>query len=95
MKYTVADRTSSRFISTARPYGFRRFGQAGAQVRCITTRASPQTLAAIAVGRLQGSVTPPLWGKLELTGSVFPQRGTLRRVREHRGCRYGIPTFPC
>ena len=73
VKYTVADSTASRFISTSRPYGFRRFGQAGMQLRLYhDTRIAADTGRNRGGVDFKGSVTPPLWGKLELTGSVFP-----------------------
>ena len=73
VKYTVADSTASRFISVAQPYGFRKFGQAGMQVRLThDTRMAADTGRNRGGVNFTGAVTPPLWGKLEVTGSVFP-----------------------
>jgi len=73
VRYTVADSSASRFISEARPYGFRRFGQAGLQLRLYhDTRMAADTGRNRGGVDFKGSVTPPLWGTVELTGSVFP-----------------------
>ncbi len=73
VKYTVADSTSNRFISLVRPYGFRRFGQAGAQLRMYhDTRVAADTGRNRGGVDFTGNVNPPVWGTLELTGSVFP-----------------------
>lgn len=73
VRYTVADSSASRFISEARPYGFRRFGQAGLQVRLFhDTRMASDTGRNRGGVDFKGSVTPPRWGTLEFTGSVFP-----------------------
>jgi hypothetical protein len=84
VKYTVADSTASRFISTARPYGFRKFGQAGMQLRLThDTRMAPDTGRNRGGVNFTGSVTPPLWGKLELTGSVYPKAMDVEETYEN------------
>ena len=73
VRYTAADSTIGRFISTARPYGFRKFGQAGVQMRLQhDTRVKPDTGRNRGGVNFTGAVNPPLWGKLELNGSVYP-----------------------
>jgi hypothetical protein len=73
VRYTRADSTASQFISTARPYGFRRFGQAGVQMRLYhDTRVAADTGRNRGGVDFRGAVNPPLWGKLELNGSVYP-----------------------
>ena len=73
VRYTVADSLGGRFISQARPYGFRRFGQAGAQLRLFhDTRVAADTGRKRGGVDFTGIVNPPLWGSLELAGTVFP-----------------------
>lgn len=78
--YTVADSSASRFIAEARPYGFRRFGQAGAQVRLFhDTRMAADTGRNKGGIGFKGPVSPPLWGTFEFTGSVFPSMWDVER----------------
>lgn len=73
VRYTVADSARDRFISEARPYGFRRFAEAGAQLRLYhDTRIAADTGSNRGTFDFEGPVPPPLWGTLELAGSVFP-----------------------
>ncbi len=96
VKYTLADSTSDRFISLVRPYGFRRFGQAGAQLRMYhDTRVAADTGRNRGGVDFTGSVNPPVWGTFELTGSVFPAvwdvEGTYESIA---AVATGFLTFP-
>ena len=96
VRYTVADSTAPKFISTTRPYGFRRFGQAGAQLRLFhDTRIASDT------GRSRGGydfsapVNPLLWGTAEITGSYYPAAWDVESAYESlAGVATAYLTFP-
>lgn len=73
VRYTVADSAAGRFISGERPYGFKRFGQAGAQVRLFhDTRMAADTGRNRGGVDFKGAITPPLWGTFDASASVYP-----------------------
>jgi len=73
VRYTSTDSTANRFISQSRNYGFGKFGQAGALLKLYyDTRNAPDTGRARGGFSFGGSVTPPLWGALDLSASVYP-----------------------
>ena len=96
VRYTVADSMQNRFISAERPYGFRRFGQAGAQLRLYhDTRVAADTGRNRGGVEFKGSVTPPLWGTLALTGSVFAPAWDVESTYENvAGVATAYLTFP-
>jgi hypothetical protein len=96
MRYTKADSIASRFISVARPYGFRRFGQAGMQLRVYhDTRIAADTGRNRGGIDFKGVVNPPLWATLEVTGSVFPAMWDVESTYENvAGVATAYLTFP-
>jgi hypothetical protein len=75
VRYTTTDSVRTRFISTERPYGFPRFGQAGVQlVAHYDTRVVPDTVKPRAVFDLAASGYPGIWSATSayesLSGSV-------------------------
>jgi hypothetical protein len=96
VRYTRADSTASQFISTARPYGFRRFGQAGVQMRLYhDTRVAADTGRNRGGVDFRGAVNPPLWGKLELNGSVYPAAWDVESTYENvEAVATAFLTFP-
>lgn len=96
VRYTVADSTPGRFISSARPYGFKRFGQAGAQVRLFhDTRMAADTGRNRGGVDFKGAVVPPLWGTLDMSASVYPAAWDVESTYEKVGAvATAYLTFP-
>jgi len=74
VRYTSTDSTANRFISQQRPYGFRRFAQAGLQLQLhYDTRSAPE-LPDLAGGtellKLEKDY-PTLWGKINFAASAY------------------------
>jgi hypothetical protein len=62
VRYTTTDSVGTRFISTLRPYGFTKFGQAGLQLNAhLESRAYPDTSRPRLVLSVLGSAYPGMW----------------------------------
>jgi len=73
VRYTVTDSTANRFISEERPYGFGSFGQAGLQLKLHHDTRTAEDTGVVRRGiTLIPPEKPPLWGILDITGSVYP-----------------------
>jgi hypothetical protein len=71
VRYTTTDSVRTRFISTERPYGFPRFGQAGVQlVAHYDTRVVPDTMKPRAVFDIAASGYPGIWSAKNAYESV-------------------------
>ena len=96
VRYTKADSVGNRFISQARPYGFRKFGQAGVQMRMYhDTRIAADTGRNRGGVDFKGTINPPLWGALEITGDVYPATWDVESTYENlEGVASAFLTFP-
>jgi hypothetical protein len=77
VRYTSTDSTANRFISQLQPYGFDKFAQAGVELQLqYDTRGSKELFDVggrnVLVNIARDDDTPPLWGKLKLTGAAYP-----------------------
>ena len=71
VQYSVADSTPGRFLSAARPYGFRRFGQAGVQLLVRQdTRDQTRDPHAGLLAELSAGVFPAVWDVTRTFGQI-------------------------
>jgi hypothetical protein len=76
VRYTSTDSTANRFISQQQPYGFDKFAQAGVELHLLYDTRGSKELFDVGGRNVLVSIarddTPPLWGKLTLTGAAYP-----------------------
>ncbi len=71
IRYTRTDSVGNRFISTERPYGFARFGEAGLELKLrYDSRVVPDTTKPRAVLDIAGSAYPAIWDVASAYGAL-------------------------
>jgi hypothetical protein len=72
VRYTKTDSSANRFISQLEPYGFRTFGQMGAELRFRYDSRPPDTVRINDGQAIGKSHDPRYWGALDLSGATYP-----------------------
>ena len=96
VRYTTTDSAANRFISEQRPYGFGEFGQTGVRLKlAYDTRFDQTGSAAEADAPFSTEENPPVWGWLDLTGSLYPAMWDAESAyRDVSGTAAGYLTIP-
>jgi hypothetical protein len=72
IKYTSTDSVPDRLISQLRPYGFRKFGQAGLEARVRWDTHPPDTTHAAGGQLLAQRAEPDYWGVVDVVATGYP-----------------------